>query len=79
MNSIGEFSDSISGIWHEVHEQWHVHKDVLCRGFLTYLRLDNSRLKTSFFNAIKLRERLAVECRIFIDPSSRFDSIDGAQ
>ena len=71
-DAVAGFFGSIAAVRHEVADVWSVPGHVVCRGTVTYTRLDGREVSMAFCNALGLRGELVVDYRIYIDPAPLF-------
>jgi hypothetical protein len=70
--AITAFFASISGLHHELSETW-THPDaVICRGDVTYTRLDGSTLCVPFANILKMEGDRVRDYLIYADTSELY-------
>jgi ketosteroid isomerase-like protein len=63
------FFQSIASLQHTVHEQWTQGATVICRGTVTYCRLDGIKVSVPFANITKRTLGQVHDYRIFVDVS----------
>ena len=68
------FFASISSLQHTVHEHWTQGATVICRGTVTYWRLDGTKVSVPFANITKGRGEQVHDYRIFVDVSPLYQS-----
>ncbi len=68
--AVGAFFDSVAALRHRVEESWVSGEDLICRGEVTYTRLDGSELAVPFANVLKLLDGRIAEYRIYVDASA---------
>lgn len=66
------FFASISNLRHDLAETWHLPDAVICRGDVTYTRLDGSTLSVPFANVLKLDGSLIRDYLIYVDASELY-------
>ncbi len=66
------FFSSIKALRHEVLEYWQQENAVLCHGYVTYTRHDNSTLRVPFANIFKMQGKLIKDYLIFVDVSQLY-------
>ena len=71
-DAVSAFFASISGLRHELAETWHLPDAVLCRGDVTYTRLDGSTLTVPFANVLRLDSDLIREYLVYVDASELY-------
>ena len=75
LETVKAFFGSINGIAHEILDLWTMPDAAVCRGTVTYTRLDSSELCVPFATIIKLDgERKIREYLIYADISQLFAS-----
>jgi len=67
--AVESFFQSISSLRHIVHEHWTQGATVICRGTVTYRRLDGKEVSVPFANITKRTAEQMHEYRIFVDVS----------
>ncbi len=70
--AITGFFISISELHHELSETWSHCDAVICRGEVTYTRLDGSTLSVPFVNVLKLEGSLIRDYLIYADTSELY-------
>lgn len=70
-NSSG-FNASIKSMQHNITEMWEHPDAVICRGTVTYTRLDATQLTVPFANIFKLDGSLIREYLVYVDISELF-------
>ena len=74
--AIGEavtaFFTSISALRHDLEDTWWHSDALICRGEVTYRRLDGSTLTVPFANVLKLDDKLIHDYRIYADTSELY-------
>lgn len=70
---VGFFS-AIDALSHELQDVWVCPDAVICRGRVTYTRMDGSRLTVPFANVFKMRGEKIADYAIYIDTSQLFGS-----
>lgn len=69
-NAVSTFFSSLSSIEHEIAEVWTPSHAVICRGSVTYTRLDGSSMTVPFANVLKLDDNSLIrDYLIFADIS----------
>lgn len=69
-SGVNAFFSSLTSIDHEIAESWKLSDAVICRGRVTYTRLDGSTLTIPFANVFKLDDNgLVYEYLIYADTS----------
>jgi ketosteroid isomerase-like protein len=71
---IAGFFQAVAGLSHELEESWHLPGAVICRGEVTYRRLDGGALRVPFANVLKLRGEKVSEYLIYVDNSALWAS-----
>lgn len=71
------FFTSISSLRHELAETWSHPDSVICRGEITYTRLDGSTLTIPFVNVLKLDGSLIDDYLIYADTSELYSPPTG--
>jgi len=66
------FFASISALRHELADLWHYPDAVICRGEVTYTRLDGSTLGIPFVNVLKVEGDLIHDYFIYADTSDLY-------
>lgn len=70
-NAVSAFFTSLSSIEHDIAEIWTPSDTVICRGAVTYTRLDGSSLIVPFANVLKLDDNSLIrDYLIFADTSN---------
>ena len=69
---VGGFFAAIGASRHEVSNVWTLGKTVICRGQVTYTRLDGSLLSVPFVNVFDMAATLIREYSIYVDASALF-------
>jgi hypothetical protein len=67
--AVSAFFASISDLRHDLVETWKLPDTVICRGDVTYTRLDGSTLTVPFINVLKLEADLICDYLIYADIS----------
>lgn len=75
--AVTEFFTSISELSHELAETWSHPDSVICRGEVTYTRLDGSTLRVPFVNVLKLEGSLIRDYLIYADTSELYSPPTG--
>jgi ketosteroid isomerase-like protein len=70
--TVRQFFAGIQALRHELFDTWAVADAVICRGRVTYVRLDGSRLEAPFANIFKRRDGLVKDYLIYVDASQLF-------
>lgn len=70
--AITAFFASISGLRHDLAETWSHPDTVICRGEVTYTRLDDSALTIPFVNVLKMEGDLIRDYLIYADTSELY-------
>ena len=73
-NVVKGFFESIKAIQHDISETWSQDDTVICHGFVTYTRHDNSSLTVPFANIFKLDGQAITEYLIYVDISQLYSS-----
>ena len=71
-DAVSAFFASISGLHHDLADTWHLPDAVICRGDVTYTRLDGSTLTVPFVNVLKLDGSLIRDYLIYVDGSELY-------
>lgn len=71
------FFTSISSLRHELAETWSHPDSVICRGEVTYTKLDGSTLTIPFVNVLKLDGSLIDDYLIYADTSELYSPPTG--
>jgi len=66
------FFDSISGLQHEIRQQWDIPAGKICHGAVTYTRQDGSQLSIPFANIFEFRDEKVSKYTIFADTSELY-------
>lgn len=69
---VGGFFGSIKSLRHEVEATWRCGDELICRGTVTYARIDGRELSVPFANILHMKNGLAGDYRIFVDASGLF-------
>lgn len=69
---VAGFFGAIAGLRHELEEGWSSGDAVICRGNVTYTRLDGSQLRVPFANILKLSVGKISDYLIYVDASALF-------
>ena len=72
--TVTAFFASISALRHDVLETWRHPDAVICRGDVTYTRLDGSSLTVPFANVLELRGDLIRAYLVYADTSELYRS-----
>ena len=72
--AVTAFFASISGLRHDVLESWCYPDAIICRGDVTYTRLDGSSLTVPFANVLRLRGDLIRDYLVYADTSELYRS-----
>ena len=72
-NVVRGFFESIKAIQHDISETWSQDDAVICHGFVTYTRHDNSTLTVPFANIFKLDGPAITEYLIYVDISQLYN------
>ncbi len=67
--AVGAFFQSVKAIKHQLVETWHIDDTFICRGIVSYTRLNSKVLAVPFVNIIKVQSGLAYEYLIYVDVS----------
>jgi ketosteroid isomerase-like protein len=70
--TVRQFFAGVQALRHELLETWMVPDGAICRGHVTYLRHDGSRLAVPFANVFRLRGGLVKDYLIYVDASQLF-------
>lgn len=70
--TITAFFDSISALRHDIIKIWDQPDTVICRGEVTYTRLDHSTLCIPFANVLRLSDNLIREYLVYVDASELY-------
>lgn len=70
--AVSTFFASISALRHDLVETWDLPDAVICRGEVTYTRLDGSTLIIPFVNVLKLEDNLIDDYLIYADVSELY-------
>lgn len=73
-NVVKGFFESIKAIQHDISQTWSQDDTVICHGFVTYTRHDNSSLTVPFANIFKLDGQAITEYLIYVDISQLYSS-----
>lgn len=73
--TVEAFFQSISSLRHTVHEHWTQGATVVCRGTVTYRRLDGKEVSVPFANITKRTREQVHDYRIFVDVSPLYASV----
>ena len=65
--TIGGFCASIKGLRHDILEIWFEAGTVICRGEVTYTRIDDSDVTLPFVDILRMRGKRIGEYLIYID------------
>ena len=65
--TIGGFFASIKGLRHDILEIWFEAGTVICRGEVTYTRIDDSDVTLPFVDILRMRGKRIGEYLIYID------------
>lgn len=71
--AVSTFFASISGLRHDLAEIWYHPDSVICRGEVTYTRLDGSTLAVPFVNVLKLDGTLIRDYLVYADTSELYN------
>ncbi len=66
---VGGFFGTIAALEHQVIETWDGEGSLVCRGEVTYTKLDGARVSVPFTNVFKLDGNLIREYLVYIDPT----------
>ena len=66
------FFNSIKDLRHELVDIWIDENDVICRGVVTYTRIDSSTLSVPFANFFRLGGELIADYQIYVDISELY-------
>jgi ketosteroid isomerase-like protein len=75
---IAGFFQAIAGLSHELEESWTLPGVVICRGEVTYRRLDGGELRVPFANVLELRGEKISKYLIYVDNSALWASAAAA-
>lgn len=67
------FFDSVQALRHDIVQQWETDDGVVCHGFVTYTRHDESLLRVPFCNVLNMRAGRIYEYLIFADTSALYN------
>jgi ketosteroid isomerase-like protein len=70
--AVAGFFGSIAAIQHALHDTWRCGDYVICRGVVSYTRLDDSILTVPFANIFGVREGKVREYDIYVDIGALF-------
>ena len=73
-NIVKGFFESIKAIQHDISETWSLDESIICHGFVTYTRHDNSTLTVPFANIFKLDGQAITEYLIYADLSQLYNA-----
>jgi len=68
--TVAGFFDSLSGLRHDLEEEWRSGDTLVVRGDVSYFRKDGSVLAVPFVNILTLRNGLATRYLIYADLSA---------
>ena len=71
---VAAFFGMIGGSRHELQRTWNDGDTRACEGFVTYTRLDGSKLRVPFANVFYMRDDKIARYLIFIDNGALFAS-----
>ncbi len=71
-NFVQNFFASINKISHTVSQQWSIDNAVICKGEVSYTRIDKSILSVPFANILTINDDKIIEYLIFVDASELF-------
>ena len=71
-NGVKGFFESVKDLQHDINETWVIDNSVICHGFVTYTRHDDSKLSVPFANVFKLENQLIKEYLIYVDISELY-------
>lgn len=66
---VGGFFGTIAASEHRVIETWDGDGSLVCRGEVTYTKLDGARVSVPFTNVFKLEGDLIREYLVYVDPT----------
>ena len=73
INGVKGFFESVKNLQHDISETWALDNSVICHGFVTYTRYDESNLTVPFANVFKLDNNLIKEYLIYVDVSELYN------
>lgn len=65
--TVAGFFASVRALAHGVHDLWRVNGALICRGEVTYTRLDGSTLTVPFANVLALKGERVSDYAIYVD------------
>ena len=71
-DSVSGFFSGIKALQHDINSYWHKEDMLICKGKVTYTRLDNTKLALAFTNIFRMKNELISDYRIYIDISELF-------
>ena len=72
VEAVKGFFSSINDLHHELERVWNEEDALVCHGFATYTRHDQSTLRVPFANVLMLRDGLITDYYIFNDTSELY-------
>jgi len=69
---VAGFFDSIDSLSHEIENSWNIPDGLICHGYVSYTRKDDSILTVPFANIFKLDSTGVTEYQIFADTSQLY-------
>ena len=67
--AVAGFFGSIAAIGHRIDDVWSVPGHIVCRGTVTYTRLDGREVSMPFCNVLALAGERVTEYRVYVDPA----------
>jgi ketosteroid isomerase-like protein len=72
LSMLQSFYASIEALNHKIIDSWQVDDNVICRGEVTYTRMDGSQLSVPFANFFKMKGNLIKSYLIYVDASQLY-------
>ncbi len=71
-NVVSGFFSNIKGLKHRILDVWLENDVIICAGEVTYTRNDDNKLTLPFVDILRMRDRLILDYRIYMDISPLF-------
>jgi ketosteroid isomerase-like protein len=72
LGMLKSFFSSIEGLSHKILESWQADDNIICRGEVTYTRMDNKTLTVPFANFFKMDGKLIKSYLVYVDASQLY-------
>ena len=70
--AVAGFFSMIKGLSHQIFNVWEIENAIICRGEVTYKRMDEKDVKVPFVNFFMMENTLIKEYQIYIDLTPLF-------